>query len=79
MKPIKDGSEKLWMRIKQLFQPQKRLPKWRHGFVKTGLKKPAFWSKNLKLLVKFEQNRMVRTLQNYELFDKHGSIFLTKH
>ena len=27
------------------------------------------------MLVKFEQNRMVRTLQNFELFDKKWTIF----
>ena len=30
------------------------------------------------MLVKFEQIRMVRTIQNFELFDKNGKPFLTK-
>ena len=31
------------------------------------------------MLVKFEQIRMVRTIQNVELFDKNGKPFLTKY
>ena len=28
--------------------------------------------------MEFEQNRMVRTIQNFELLDKNGQPFLTK-
>ena len=30
------------------------------------------------MLVKLKQNRMVRTIQNFELFDIKGKSFLTK-
>ena len=31
------------------------------------------------MLVKFEQNRVVRSIQNFELFDKKWFTILTKH
>ena len=31
------------------------------------------------MLVKFEQNRMVQSIQNFELFDKKWFTILTKH
>ena len=31
------------------------------------------------MLVKFEQNRMVQTMQNLELFDKKNWVFFNNH
>ena len=44
-----------------------------------SLKSPhTLFGKYLDMLVEFEQNRMVRTIQNFELFDKKRLTILDK-